>query len=256
MSQTNCSLPFRCGNFAAGYPFWGGDRPSGCGHPDLQLYCGCDSISELFNYGYRGDYCSTDWPTMVINAVVYSILNIDEKAQILRISRVDYLDGICLPLYPNSTIKSTLLDYDPGYELLTLSYNCQGYASSPAGHFSCSENNTYSGYDNVSIAEGLAPTLEGCESFTTVPVSRSLHSTMIGNLSVLEEAIREGFQMKWTVSGIACEECKSNGSCGYDPLFNQTFCYCPNGQFSTSCSSSGKIRRLTMLPWNIPSYNL
>ncbi|XP_031273945.1 LEAF RUST 10 DISEASE-RESISTANCE LOCUS RECEPTOR-LIKE PROTEIN KINASE-like 2.4 [Pistacia vera] len=231
----------RCGNFAAGYPFWGGDRPSGCGHPDLQLYCGCDGIRERIDYYYSsGDvihnYCSTDRPTMVINAVVYSILNIDEKAQILKISRVDYLDRICSPVYPNSTIKSTLLNYDPGYELLTLSYNCQGYASSPAVHFSCSENNSYS-YDNVSIAEGLAPTLEGCETFNTVPVSRSLHSTMIGNLSVLEEAIREGFQVKWTVSGIACEECKSNGSCGYDLQFNKAFCYCPNGLSFTSCST-------------------
>ncbi|XP_031277481.1 LEAF RUST 10 DISEASE-RESISTANCE LOCUS RECEPTOR-LIKE PROTEIN KINASE-like 2.4 [Pistacia vera] len=233
ISQPNCSLPFRCGNFTAGYPFWGRDRPSGCGHPDLKLYCVCADMWELT---YQGDNCTTYRPTMEINDVAYSILNIDEKGQILRIVRLDYLNGICSPSYFDNSTNSSLLNYDPGYELLTLSYNCQGYASSPAVHFTCSENNSH--YDDLYVAEGLTATLENCLYVIRIPVSRSLYSTVRGNSSVLKEAIKEGFQLKWTVGGIGCEECKSNGSCGYDLLSNQTFCYCPKGPSFASCSTS------------------
>ncbi|XP_044506782.1 LEAF RUST 10 DISEASE-RESISTANCE LOCUS RECEPTOR-LIKE PROTEIN KINASE-like 2.4 [Mangifera indica] len=109
LSQPNCSLPFKCGNITAGYPFWGGDRSIGCGHPDLRLDCSY----ELFNYNNDEFSKHYDAPNIAINDVLYSILNIDEKAQTLRISRIDYLGSICSPQFPSTIINSSILDYDP-----------------------------------------------------------------------------------------------------------------------------------------------
>lgn len=120
--------------------------------------------------------------------------------------------------------------------MLNLSYGCDISTNSliPANFTSP----TYDHFPNVYITRGLTNPL-GCSFVISVPVSRSLTASAItGNSSALNEAMKEGFQVKWTVSGIACEECNSNGSCGFDLLLNQTSCYCPDGQFSASCSSS------------------
>ncbi|XP_044505180.1 LEAF RUST 10 DISEASE-RESISTANCE LOCUS RECEPTOR-LIKE PROTEIN KINASE-like 2.4 [Mangifera indica] len=236
LSQPNCSLPFKCGNITAGYPFWGGDRSSGCGHPDLRLHCGY----EFFNYSNYEHSKHYDAPNIAINDVLYSILNIDEKAHTLRISRIDYLGSICSPQFTSTTIILGLLDYDPAYEMLSLSYGCDISTNSLIpSNITCPR---YYPFPNVYITRGLTNPL-GCVSIS-VPVSRSLTTSAItGNSSALNEAMKEGFQVKWTVSGITCEECNSNGSCGFDLLLNQTSCYCPDGQFSASCSSpsSGSI---------------
>ncbi|RVW59556.1 Leaf rust 10 disease-resistance locus receptor-like protein kinase-like 1.1-like 2.4 [Vitis vinifera] len=93
-----CSKEFNCGNITGvSYPFWGSDRPLGCGHLDLQLNCH-DGIA-----------------TIEIMGVNYRVLSFNKDAQTLRIARQDYLKGICSPLLVNTTLDPKLFDYAAVY---------------------------------------------------------------------------------------------------------------------------------------------
>ncbi|XP_044505182.1 LEAF RUST 10 DISEASE-RESISTANCE LOCUS RECEPTOR-LIKE PROTEIN KINASE-like 2.4 [Mangifera indica] len=208
-----CSIPFRCGNLTAGYPFWGVDRPSYCGHPDLQIFC------------------ENDKPIMQMNNLSYLVLNVGEKAGVLRIARTDYLGGICSPRFINTTLNPVLFNYTNEYQMLTLLYACP---NSPflTEHFTCSFTGTDKKDGYIEIGS-KGP--EACDVGIIVPFPKSLILQAKENRSVLKQAFRDGFQVKWNVDNTICEKCiESQGFCGYDEILNMPICFCRNGHFNQS----------------------
>ncbi|KAF2282693.1 hypothetical protein GH714_043710 [Hevea brasiliensis] len=105
--HASCNISqYVCGSIAAGFPFWGKDRPDICGIPGLELKC------------------KNDTPTIEIKDGMYRVLEIDEQSQTLRIARKDYMDGLCQPQLKNTTLDPQLFEYVPGYKNLTIIYGC------------------------------------------------------------------------------------------------------------------------------------
>lgn len=218
----SCSTAqFVCGNITAGFPFWGNERPDFCGNPGLELKC------------------ENDNPTIRINGVVYRVLEIDENGQSLRIARQDYTDGICKPQFMNTTLDPQLLEYAPGYKNLTIIYGCTipALLGVPA-LFTCLITGTGTGSQNgYAVTDAVGPGL--CYRSIVVPVSEMILTSAVINLSILEESLKQGFQVKWKVDDTACFNCiTSQGVCGY-LLSNETTCYCPDQLIATkTCPSS------------------
>ncbi|XP_031274038.1 LEAF RUST 10 DISEASE-RESISTANCE LOCUS RECEPTOR-LIKE PROTEIN KINASE-like 2.4 [Pistacia vera] len=207
----HCRHHFMCGKFIAGYPFWGGDRPGFCGHKDLELYC------------------KDDTTFMRINHVEYRVLNIDESAQVLKIARQDYLSGFCPPdeKLVDTTIDWTLFEYSPGYENFTLRYGV------PFDPIACSIEKMEKHFN---YTDGLISKVEfgPMIRFTVnVTVLKTFLQEAKRSLSGLEEALKQGFEVKWKVNGTEfCDKCiQSNRTCGYDNIKNHTTCYCPHQPF-------------------------
>ncbi|KAK0598317.1 hypothetical protein LWI29_033638 [Acer saccharum] len=219
----SCSIPFNCGNISAGYPFWGDNRPQSCGHPD---------------FGLR---CENPMTTIVLNQVSYYVKDIDVEAHVLKIASKDlYYGGFCysdqLQSHPHiniTEIDSELFQYVTGYRNLTVLYGCPFSATHP-GYLNCTQGYMSSSHSNVFIQTGDYGS-ERCNYSVTVPVAKN--TTLVAD--ALQEAIYEGFELKWDLSSKACEDCRnSNGSCGYD---GQLVCYCPNLPYDLSgsvCASS------------------
>ncbi|XP_010660403.1 LEAF RUST 10 DISEASE-RESISTANCE LOCUS RECEPTOR-LIKE PROTEIN KINASE-like 1.4 isoform X2 [Vitis vinifera] len=222
-----CSKEFNCGNITGvSYPFWGSDRPLGCGHLDLQLNCH-DGIA-----------------TIEIMGVNYRVLSFNKDAQTLRIARQDYLKGICSPLLVNTTLDPKLFDYAAVYQYVTFFYGCpyslaisvmpQKFSCSIAGiplkdgYFVASPQPQGPGPCNVSVFVPILSTsiLEGIGKFQNLD-------------QLIEGVIGEGIEVRLNVDGTACSEClESKGVCGYDIGLNQTTCYCKDQlQASKTCGS-------------------
>ncbi|XP_031273998.1 LEAF RUST 10 DISEASE-RESISTANCE LOCUS RECEPTOR-LIKE PROTEIN KINASE-like 1.3 [Pistacia vera] len=211
-----CKLQFKCGDITAGYPFWGNEggtygRQRLCGHEDLELYC------------------ENDTTIMWINRVDYRVLNINESAQVLKIARQDYLSGFCPPdeKLVDTTIDSTLFEYSPGYENFTLRYGV------PSGQITCSIEEMEKHFNYM---DGLISKVEfgPMISFTVnVMVLETSLQEAKRSLSGLEEALKQGFEVKWKVSDMEfCYKCiQSGGSCGYHNIGNQTICNRPDQLF-------------------------
>ncbi|KAK4758358.1 hypothetical protein SAY87_019659 [Trapa incisa] len=86
---------FSCGSITGvSFPFWGGNRPDGCGYPPLKL--NCEGNSTFIS----------------IAGLKYSVLGVDSQTQVLRIARQDFLlNGICLKKYIITTLHPQLFDF-------------------------------------------------------------------------------------------------------------------------------------------------
>ncbi|KAL6324481.1 hypothetical protein AAG906_013293 [Vitis piasezkii] len=69
-----------------GYPFWGGSRPTYCGHPGLDL--NCDGYTQEFR----------------MMSVSYRVLDINNSSDTLTVAR-----------YLNTTLNRTLFSYNTTY---------------------------------------------------------------------------------------------------------------------------------------------
>jgi hypothetical protein len=203
---SRCSNRFNCGNITdVGYPFWGDGRPDGCGHPDLKLNC----VKNI--------------TTTEIMKVTYRVLAANTSTKILKIVREDYLvGGICSPAFVDTTLDSELFDYGVGYGNITLLYGCPPTNFPPVFNCTIGGIAKKSGYIPVGAqGRGL------CEMKVVVPV-RTTHYKDTGNWSIMEDAIKEGFDVKWKEDTAACSACTgSKGVCGYDLSTKRTTCYLP-----------------------------
>ncbi|KAJ9682853.1 hypothetical protein PVL29_018725 [Vitis rotundifolia] len=222
-----CSQEFNCGNITGvSYPFWGFDRPFGCGLLDLQLNCQ-DGIA-----------------TIEIKGVDYRVLSFNKGAQTLRIARQDYLKGICSPLLVNSTLDPKLFDYAAVHQYVTFFYGCPSSLaiSVMPQNFSCS-------IAGIPLKDGYfvaGPQPQGpgaCNVSVFVPILPTSILEEIGNFQnsdqLIEGVIGEGIEVRLNVDGTACSEClESKGVCAYDLGLNQTTCYCKDQlQASETCAS-------------------
>ncbi|KAJ7975756.1 Receptor-like kinase [Quillaja saponaria] len=206
--DTACNNQFKCGTITGGFPFWGNDRPEGCGHPTLLLNCsGSNTTMEIMNIKYR-------------------VLSLNSGTQTLRIAREDYLNGPCpseVWSY-NTTLDDELFDNGSDYRYLSLHYGCTIDGTT--------NKDAYAALDEIN--RGL------CSVIVVVPILPIVTSQDFTNFSKVEEVLRRGFDVKWKVGNEECKECmRSNGACGYDLSSNQTTCYCKDqSSGSRTCSPS------------------
>ncbi|KAL4353476.1 hypothetical protein GQ457_06G026580 [Hibiscus cannabinus] len=232
----NCrDAVFECGEISIGYPFFGGDRQWGCGHPGLKLRCDDD----------------TDTATIDIRGVKYKVKSIDHERQTLRIAMEDFLkDGFCRSQTPiqDSIIDFELFDLAPGYSNVTLFYDCPSSSSSSSSvPYSPPCNDSY--YQNVSVITDDFR-VEGCSANVTFPISKEkipFHN-VFDLLQSLGETLETGFEVKWKEDTQACLNCiDSGGGCGFNITNNQTTCFCSFG-FAISVESPNQCRPLDFRP--------
>lgn len=214
---SSCSGSFSCGNISGvTFPFWGGNRPYGCGYPQLELTCEENSAF------------------LSIADVKYFVLGIEPEAHLLRIARQDFSDGICLTKYLNTTLDPELFDLAAGYMNISFLYGCPSMPF--LAPFNCPGNGLDPG---VYIFLGVnGPS--GCKASVVVPVPAALPTDWNRSSPDLQSVLQAGFEVELKVDDEACSECvQSNGVCGYDPYANGTTCFCP-GQSSgfKSCAST------------------
>ncbi|XP_030952569.1 LEAF RUST 10 DISEASE-RESISTANCE LOCUS RECEPTOR-LIKE PROTEIN KINASE-like 1.3 isoform X3 [Quercus lobata] len=203
----SCSNTFNCGKLKKiTFPFWGDNRPNSCGYPGLKLNC-------------QGSVA-----TIKIMNVTYQVLGVNPETQILKITREDFSAGICSPELVNSTLDPTLLDFGIGLQNLTIVYGCDFSWLIPfLGQFNCQKN----GFSHIKWG-AFGPGECKVSVVVPVPVQSGLLTGIEIEIvqSILEEAIREGFDVKWKVDTAACLNCTAyKGVCGYDLKRNQSTCY-------------------------------
>ncbi|WRX21831.1 Wall-associated receptor kinase [Theobroma cacao] len=197
---------FECGGISVGYPFSGDGIPTGCGHPGLQLHCE-ESIA-----------------TIEILDVRYQVLRIGEDNQTPQIARKDFMTNFCHPQFESSAFDSTLFNIFPGYTNVALFYDCTSAIPYNIGSYDCNGS-----HKNVSIIPS-AFIREVCARNITVPISETSLPRIANSASLLEEALKTGFEVELNVSlkvdSKACQKCRgTGGTCGFD-FQNHTNCYC------------------------------
>lgn len=197
----DCNNLFSCGDIRnIGFPFWGKNRPNGCGHPLLHLTC-----EENTSY-------------MNINNVRYKVLEANSDEQTLRITRVDYLQGLCPSRFVNTSLDPKLFVFGPQYQNLTLFYGC---AVPNTVLFPCVPNGGSGQHVYAQLGSFGFPMF--CEQSVVVPVPKVFVD--ITDVSKTLSAIRDGFVVNWIAGIQECEECrKAGGVCGYDSI--KPTCYC------------------------------
>lgn len=213
----SCSNNLGCGNITGvGFPFWGDGRPSDCGYPQTQLICKANQTK------------------INITGVVYNVLEIDQVKQILSVVRTDFLSGFCSPSMLSTSFDSQIFEYDSDSGNLSLFYDCSPPSESSSlmpqlpGYFTCPKGSTYK---NVYLSIAPYFPLGSCKRSLSVGVPKSYYG-YIGNLEKMEEALREGFKVKYKVDFGACKVCtSSNGVCGYNWAQSHTVCYCQGHLF-------------------------
>ncbi|KAH7846308.1 hypothetical protein Vadar_012379 [Vaccinium darrowii] len=205
---SSCGATFNCGSIAGvGYPFRGYQEPEFCGYPGLVLTCGNNNIT-----------------TLVINDIIFRVLDINPSAQTMNIAREDVMEATCPQELVNTTLDNSLFEYSSSYINLTFLYGCPAPITLIPGIDQIGTCNV-SGYSGVYLMPGTIGWV-GCDVSVTVPVSNlagSINSTDLG------EAVETGFGVKWKVDTSVCSGCTgSGGHCGYSNFSKQTTCYCPN----------------------------
>lgn len=98
----NCGIQVRCANMEISYPFWGGKRPSYCGHPGYELKCNGDA------------------PELTMMDVSYRVLDINTLSQNVTVARAYYWNDYCPDKYVNTTLDAALFNYTSTFPNLTL----------------------------------------------------------------------------------------------------------------------------------------
>ncbi|GKV16743.1 hypothetical protein SLEP1_g27339 [Rubroshorea leprosula] len=213
-----CGNQFKCGNVAAGFPFWGGDRNlSNCGHPKLQLKCEKKATAILDIVGVR-----------------YRVLEIKQETKRLKIARDDYEDEICPQNIQNTNLDVTPFVRAPGYVTITLLYGCPS-TFNPSNfnlkfpiheplNFDC-PNSLYGDDSTMNIIlPGDTGRMDCSRSATVLVPDDSSFS-----IEKIKQALKDGFEVEWKVDDEGnCQKCNaSKGKCGINPLNEtETVCYC------------------------------
>lgn len=177
--------------------------------------------------------------------VQYRVLKINQEAEeTLKLVRDDYYDKICSPKFGDTKLNSNLFDYVSGSVDVALVYDC-----TPSGVLSCPKGETYGDVAAVLATLSVSPM---CKSKVVIriPYAMSFGIFSLENVTELEQAVREGFEVKYKVDSAKCDECVgSKGVCGYDWDLNETVCNCPN-QSSPSriCSATAGAIDTPVLP--------
>lgn len=201
-----------CGNIKnIGFPFWGEKRPRDCGHPRMQLSC-----EQEITY-------------ITINDFRYKVWEVNPDNHTLRITREDYLEGICQPKFVNTSLDTELYVHDSAYKNLTLFYCANDLPSTTGFLTSCVPNGNYV-YPRF---EPLLPSNYNAFCKTVVvSVPPSLVDT--SDVDKIRNAIIDGFVVRWIVGIGECEKCMISAGrvCGGIEWYPNQTCYCRDGPCS------------------------
>ncbi|KAL1213115.1 LEAF RUST 10 DISEASE-RESISTANCE LOCUS RECEPTOR-LIKE PROTEIN KINASE-like 2.7 [Cardamine amara subsp. amara] len=187
-----CQAKFQCGNITAGFPFSGGIRPKVCGHPLLKLQC-LNNITSLF-----------------LSNQEYSVLHIDQTSNTLRLYRSEFLGSFCNTTFAATTLPPEIFELSPNYKNLNVFYLCDP-------KLSYRSSNPCPGSGIVSVTQNL-DYQNSCQGSFTINVPKSfVPEEKKLNLTHLESALREGFEVKVKIGEEACQEClSSHGICAFE----------------------------------------
>ncbi|CAL5372498.1 unnamed protein product [Camellia sinensis] len=225
---TNCTQEFQCANFPnISYPFWGGNRPDYCGHPNFRLDC-------------RGDA-----PRITIQSA-YRVLAIDTTTRTLTVVREEFWNNTCPTQFQNTTLDTAHFTYLSDSQNLTLYYGCQRILASQTaipGQLNCSAdgtNNTIS-FATTSVTSSTNINISTCQTNVIVPVNQIEAVAFAINSINVRQVIRSGVGLKWDANNTVCDQCvQSNGTCGSNSSSSGSFlCYCPDHRsHKISCNTS------------------
>ncbi|CAK9141604.1 unnamed protein product [Ilex paraguariensis] len=212
----SCGNTFNCGTITGvGYPFRGIGDPEYCGYPGFVLNCDQENVT-----------------TIAIMNISYSVLDIYQDTQVMKIVREDLMQTSCPRDLVNTTLDYSIFDYANTYMNLTFLYGCPPSSNFPGlSLLSCRNNNVY-------VFPGtLGP--GSCNTSVIVPVLQTGPGSSV-SLTSLNQVLQEGFEVRWTMDSKACSECTgSKGRCGYDFPTNQTTCFCLNAPYvASSCKTA------------------
>ncbi|EFH64816.1 predicted protein [Arabidopsis lyrata subsp. lyrata] len=169
---------------------------------ESQFQCGNITAGFPFSGGIRPQicghpslelHCFNNHTSIIISDHLYNVLHIDQTSNTLRLARAE-LQGS----FFNASFTATTLPY----EIFELSYR-SSYTCPDSGLVSVSQNLDYHDSCNGSF------TINAPKSF--VPEEKEL------NMSNLESALREGFEVKVKTDEKACQKCSSSqGICGFE----------------------------------------
>ncbi|CAE5963190.1 unnamed protein product [Arabidopsis arenosa] len=203
-----CEAQFQCGNITVGFPFWGGNRHKDCGHPLLELRCS-NNISSL-----------------AISNHLYHVLHIDQISNTLRLSSSEFQGTFCNSTFTATTLPPQIFELSPTFKNLTVFYLCDPKRSYHSSY-------TCSGWGPISVSENLDYHKSCLDSFTiNVPKSFVPEEKEL-NLTHIESALREGFEVKLKIDEKACQDCSSHEICGFN---NTTQVFCKEVS-SSACNS-------------------
>ncbi|CAL9239580.1 unnamed protein product, partial [Arabidopsis halleri] len=199
---------FQCGNITAGFPFWGGNRHKDCGHPLLELRCP-NNITSL-----------------TISNHLYYVHHIDQTSQTLRLSRSELEGSFCNATFTATTLPPQIFELSPTFKNLTVFYLYDPKLSYHSSY-------TCPGSSSISVSKNLDYRKSCHDSFTiNVPKSFVPDEKEL-NLTHIESALREGFEVKLKIDQKACQDCSSHEICG----FNNTTHVCCKEASSSACNT-------------------
>ncbi|ESQ47237.1 hypothetical protein EUTSA_v10028297mg, partial [Eutrema salsugineum] len=190
-----CHHRFQCGNFTAGFPLWGESRPQPCGHPSLELHCDQSSNKTFF----------------IISGQMYSVLQIDNSTNTLRLARQDFLgESFCNATFTGTTLTPELFQLSPDYKTLFVHYLCNERLHNPS-NFKCAKIGIASVHQDNNYYENCGASFNITVPTNYAPEEEALNMTRLGSV------LREGFVVKLKYDERPCQECQSSGGiCGYD----------------------------------------
>jgi hypothetical protein len=225
---TKCNAAFTCEKNLK-YPFWGENRPRDCGGVD-------DPNTEV--------KCEGSVPMITISNIKYRIHDWDNTTQKLTVARDDYSSGDVCDVNDNSkssTFDNTQFQQYAGVSNLTLLYGCSLATGNPVNLYSykCSDSKSIV-YTVIypAVYSGLCT-----PSFTvTIPILGTQVAQLVsGNGNGIEEALKDGFDLKWTGNYGLCQACVGSlGTCG-NKGGSEFRCFCKDGPHATTCFSSMSI---------------
>ncbi|XP_024014757.1 LEAF RUST 10 DISEASE-RESISTANCE LOCUS RECEPTOR-LIKE PROTEIN KINASE-like 1.3 isoform X1 [Eutrema salsugineum] len=190
-----CDHRFQCGNLTAGFPFWGESRPQPCGHPSLGLHCDQSKNKTFF----------------IISGQMYSVLQIDNSTNTLRLARQDFLgESFCNATFTGTTLTPELFQLSPDYKTLFVHYLCNERLHNPS-NFKCAKIGIASVHQDNNYYENCGASFNITVPTNYAPEEEALNMTRLGSV------LREGFVVKLKYDERPCQECQSSGGiCGYN----------------------------------------
>ncbi|KAL7190730.1 hypothetical protein ACSBR2_022915 [Camellia fascicularis] len=223
----NCTQRFQCANFPnIDYPFWGGNRPDYCGHPNFRLDC------------------QDDAPRITIQSA-YRVLAIDTTTRTLTVVREEFWNNTCPTHFQNTTLDTAHFTYLSDSQNLTLYYGCQRILANQTaipGQLNCSTdgtNNTVS-FATTSVISSTNINISTCQRNVIVPVNQTEAVAFASNAINVRQVIGSGVGLKWDADNSLCDLCvESGGTCGSNSSSSGSFlCYCRDQAHKTRCNGS------------------
>ncbi|XP_074274890.1 LEAF RUST 10 DISEASE-RESISTANCE LOCUS RECEPTOR-LIKE PROTEIN KINASE-like 2.1 [Silene latifolia] len=238
---------FSCGNVHnLGYPFWGGNRPQFCGHPNFGLSCQNVPVGPfIYGMGKTNGAESLNVRVVSINTSLHTMSLVEKPfSQDNNIS--------CEKLIKNETVFNLLkpFKFSPIVANISLFLSCRGsvanYSASLKSLTCNGANRTADSAYYVDKPEDVGNISKLCSTRRVFPVLKSeLDELNRGNES-LTGVLNNGFEVEYTVDFDTCSAClNSGGVCGSSDDNEMRFsCYCPDVTHTGRvCHKPANVRR-------------